>query len=172
MQAIVAVSQNWGIGHRGDLLFHIKPDLQFFRDTTRGKVIVMGRTTLDSLPGTKLLSERIPFVLTRDKALSREGVTFCHSVEELLEKLAAYPSEDIFSIGGGEIYRLLLPWCDSALVTRVEASSSADAFFPNLDEERGWVLEERGERQEYEGLGYAFCRYRNTEALPITQLKG
>ena len=139
MNAIVAVSRSWGIGKGGDLLFHLKKDMRFFRQMTLGKTVVMGRKTLDSFPGGKPLPQRRNIVLTRDRSFSRPGAETVFSIEELLRLTEGLPSEDVFVIGGGEIYRQLLPFCHRIYVTQADADPEASVFFPVLPEE-GWHM--------------------------------
>ena len=104
MKMIVCVAENFGIGNNNDLLFSLPPDMKFFRETTMGKVIVMGRGTLDSFPGGKPLKNRTNIVLTRDENFSREGVVAFHSKEDVLDYLKQFDTDDVFIIGGGQIY--------------------------------------------------------------------
>ena len=106
MNLIAAADENWGIGKNGGLLAHISGDMKYFRETTKGKVVVMGRKTLESFPGGKPLKNRVNIVLTQNQDFAPEGVTVCHSIEETLETLKQYPKEDVFIIGGGMIYIL------------------------------------------------------------------
>lgn len=108
MNLIAAADENWGIGKNGGLLAHISGDMKYFRETTKGKIVVMGRKTLESFPGGKPLKNRVNIVLTGNKDFVPEGVVICHSVEETLEKLKEYPKEDVFIIGGGMIYKAFL----------------------------------------------------------------
>ena len=119
MNLIAAADENWGIGKNGGLLAHISGDMKYFRETTKGKIVVMGRKTLESFPGGKPLKNRVNIVLTGNKDFVPEGVVICHSVEETLEKLKEYPKEDVFIIGGGMIYKAFLPWCEKAYITHV-----------------------------------------------------
>lgn len=147
MNLIVSVDKNWGIGKNNELLFHIKGDMEFFKKKTTGKAVIMGRKTLNSLPDGQPLKNRVNIVLTRDKAFKRNGVIVCHSVDEVLEKTKAYP--DAFVIGGGEIYRLLLPYCRAAYVTKVPKEADADTFMVNLGERGDWKLEKSEDFGEY-----------------------
>ncbi|MBQ8781860.1 MAG: dihydrofolate reductase [Oscillospiraceae bacterium] len=160
MKAIVAVSRNLGIGYENDLLYNIPEDKKFFRSMTLGKVVVMGRKTLESMPGGKPLKDRTNIVLTRNPDYAPQGVTVCHSEEELLTHLNRYKSDDVMIIGGAEIYRQLLPHCDTAYVTKINDEKPADKFFPDLDSDKEWTLAESSEEKDYEGIGYRFCTYR------------
>lgn len=159
MNLIVAVDRNWAIGWNNQLLVRIPADQRFFRQTTTGKVIIMGRKTLESFPGGEPLRDRINIVITRKKDYTKKGVLVVHSIEEALEQAAAYPSEDVYVIGGEEIYRQMLPYCKVAHVTKIDYAYQADAYFPNLDEMPEWVIEADSEEQTYYDLEYAFYKY-------------
>lgn len=159
IRAILSASESWGIGKNGDLLFHISTDMKFFRRTTEGGAVIMGRKTLDSFPGGKPLKNRLNIVLTRDNTFEREGAVIVHSPEEALKK--ARESElDIYIIGGAEIYALFLDLCDECLVTKVQADPPADAFFPDLAQRPEWELADEGEEMEENGLKFRFTVYR------------
>ena len=165
MTAIVAVDQNWGIGYQNQLLFRIPADQKFFRETTTGGVVVMGRKTLFSFPKQAPLPNRTNLVLTRDPSFQREGVTVIHGREELMELLKGYEREKVFLIGGEQVYREFLDLCNSALVTKIHASRPADAFFPNLDDRKDWCFKEESDAGSFEDVSFSFCRYeRNTNA--------
>lgn len=155
--AIAAVSEGWGIGKSNDLLFSIPEDKKFFRRTTLGHTVVMGRKTLESLPNGKPFKDRKNIVLSRNKSFSCEGAAVCGSIEEALD--AVNKDEEVFVVGGGQIYESMLPYCEKAVITRVSGKPDADVFFPNLDESPEWVLEEQSEEQDFEGLKYRFCVY-------------
>ena len=161
MNLIAAVDKNWAIGMNNELLVHIPDDLKRFRRMTVGKVVVMGRKTLESFPGGKPLKERVNVVLSKDVTYQPEGVIVAHSMEELSEELKKYKSEDIFVIGGESIYRQLLEQCDTAYITRIDYAYQADAWFPNLEEAKMWQVAEEGEEQTYFDLEYHFVTYRN-----------
>ncbi len=159
MKAIAAVDKNWGIGNKGDLLFHIPDDMKFFRETTRGAAVIMGRRTLESFPGQKPLPGRLNIVLTRDPAFAPEGVVVARGPDEA-EKAALDSGRPVFVIGGGEIYALMLDRCDECLITKVDAEAEADAYFPDLDKTPGWHMAEEGAELEREGLKFRFTTYR------------
>ncbi len=161
MKLIVNVDNNWNIGNEGDLVFPIREDMKFFRSTTLEKVVVMGRKTLDSFPGGNPLKNRVNIVLTRDKTFEREGAVITHSVEETLEKLNEYNTDDVYIIGGAEIYKLFLDYCDTALVTHVNAvAPKADKKFPDLSLLPQWEMSEKSEDKEENGFKFNFCTYR------------
>ena len=161
MKAIVCVDENWGIGYEGDLLFHIPADMKYFKEKTMGNVVVMGISTFRSLPGQKPLTDRVNIVLTSDKSWSAPGVVPCHSLDELFETLKRYDSSTVFVIGGASVYEQLIPYCDTAYVTKVSASKPADSFFPNLDENEDWVLARQKDEAEHKGLKYRFTTYKS-----------
>lgn len=159
MKMIVCVSENFGIGYNNNLLFSLPPDMKFFRETTQGKVVIMGRGTLDSFPGGKPLKNRTNIVLTRDKSFVREGAEVFHSKEEILKYISRFDSDDVFVIGGGQIYEMFKDVCDEALVTRVRETPPCDTFFFNIDEDARWKLKEESEIMEHEGICFSFCKY-------------
>ena len=159
MNIIVAVDKNWGIGIRNQLLVSIPADKKWFRQETTGKVVVMGRKTLESFPGGKPLPNRTNIVLTRNPDYNVKDVVVCHDTDELKELLKQYPDEEIYVIGGGAVYRELLPWCSVAHVTKIDHAYEADTFFPNLDEDPEWEITADSEEQTYFDLEYRFVKY-------------
>ena len=159
MNLIVNVDKNWAIGYGGKLLVSIPEDMKFFRSETTGKVVVLGRKTLATFPGGQPLKNRTNIILTRNPEFTAKGAVVCHSVEETLEELKKYPSEDVYIIGGDTIYWQFLPYCDTAHVTRMEHAYDADAWFPNLDEDPEWELTGQSEEKTYFDLEFTFCRY-------------
>ena len=159
MNIIVAVDKNWAIGLQNRLLVSIPEDMKFFRRETGGKVVVMGRKTLESFPGGMPLKGRTNIVLSKNPDFRVRGATVVRSVEEVLEELKQYPSEDVYIIGGDSIYRQFLPYCNVAHVTRIDHAYEADAWFPNLEEKEEWVLTGEGEERTYFDLEFRFCRY-------------
>lgn len=166
MNAIVNADENWGIGKNGGLLFRMPVDMAFFRNTTLGKVVVMGRRTLESFPQGKPLKNRVNIVLSRGLTVAPEGVILCKNLQELADALAPYPPNDVYCIGGASVYALLLPYCAGAIVTRVRAVGNADTFFPNIDEMPNWVLEEEQPQQQDGEWSYTICTYRNKAPAP------
>jgi len=159
MKAIVAVDQNWGIGKNGSLLFDIKDDLLNFRRLTEGKVVVMGANTLRSLPNGPL-KNRKNIVLSSTLPQSG-GITMMRSLSELSFELKKYGTDDIFIIGGGEIYRTMLPYCFEAIVTKVASDGGATVFFPNLDELDNWELASESQTNECGGHRFTYRVYKN-----------
>ena len=167
MRLIVAADRNWGIGRNNNLLIRIPADMKNFRALTIGKVVIMGRKTLESLPGGMPLPDRVNIVFTRQDHYSKKGVLVVHSMEELWKEVSCYDTDSIFVIGGGSIYRMLLPYCDTAYVTRLDYVYEADTCIPDLDKEPGWQLISRGEEQTCFDLIYYFDLYRNDRVLSL-----
>ena len=159
MNLIVAVDKNWAIGCGNKLLVSIPQDMKFFRETTMGKVVVMGRKTLESFPGGQPLKKRTNIVITRDKNYSVKDAIVVHSIEEALEELKKYNEEDIYVIGGETIYRQMLPYCKVAHITKINHAYEADTYFPNLDEKPEWLVTGVSDEQTYFDLEYEFVRY-------------
>ena len=159
MNLIVAVDKNWAIGNENKLLVSIPQDMKFFRETTMGKVVVMGRKTLESFPGGQPLKKRTNIVLTRDKNYQVKDAIVVNTVDELLQELKKYDEEEIYVIGGESIYRQMLPYCKVAHVTKINHAYEADTYFPNLDEKDEWVVTGVSDEQTYFNLEYEFVRY-------------
>lgn len=159
MNLIVAVDKNWAIGNDNKLLVSIPQDMKFFRETTMGKVVVMGRKTLESFPGGQPLKKRTNIVLTRDKNYQVKDAIVVNTVDELLQELKKYDEEEIYIIGGESIYRQMLPYCKVAHVTKINHAYEADTYFPNLDEKDEWVVTGVSDEQTYFDLEYEFVRY-------------
>lgn len=132
MNLIVNVDKNWAIGNKNKLLVSIPADMRFFRETTQGNVVIMGRKTLESFPQGQPLKNRVNIVITRDPDYQVKGAVVVHSVEEAVEESRKYEGE-VFVIGGESIYRAMLPLCDRAYVTKTDHAYQADTWFPNLD---------------------------------------
>ena len=147
MKLIASADKNWGIGFKNKLLVSIPTDMKFFRQTTTGKIVVMGRKTLESFPNGLPLKNRTNIVLTGNKDYRVKDAVIVHTLKELQEELKRYQSDDIYVIGGERIYRQLLPLCDTAYITRIDHAFQADTFLPNLDELEEWTMTEEGEEQ-------------------------
>lgn len=161
MKLIAAVDQNWAIGNRDDLLVHIPEDQKNFRRITTGNVVVLGRKTLSGFPGGRPLKDRLNVILTKNLDFEAGDAVIVRSQEELFEQLKKYPSNEVYVIGGGTLYKMLEPYCDEAIITKIDYSYQADTYFPNLDEKENWELVEEGEEQTYFDLIYHFDTYRN-----------
>ncbi|MCR4928978.1 MAG: dihydrofolate reductase [Lachnospiraceae bacterium] len=160
MNIIVCVDANWGIGYKNELLVRIPSDQKFFRETTTGKVVVMGRKTLDSFPQGKPLKNRTNIVITSGKGLEkRDEEIYVNSLEECLELLKNYNDDDIYIIGGASIYKQFLPYCSKALVTRVDREFAADTYFPDLDKDPEWKITKESDEQTYFDNTFEFLVY-------------
>ena len=159
MNLIVNADKNWGIGRENQLLVHIPNDMKMFRQTTTGKVVVMGRKTLESFPNGMPLPKRTNIVMTTDQDYDGRGAIVVHSEEELFEELKKYADEDIFISGGESIYRMMLPYCDTAYDTRLDYAYDADTYFPDLDALEEWEIVKESEEQTYFDLEYVFLKY-------------
>ena len=156
MDLIVAVYDDWGIGCDGTQPIALSADRKFFRETTRGAMVIAGRRTIDDFPGKKPLPGRVNVALTRADA-EIPGFTVCHSPEEAAE--LAKGAEKAFVIGGGTVYRQMLDFCHRAYVTKVHVTPESDTFFPNLDEDEAWELSEILQSGEENGIAYEMCLY-------------
>ena len=159
MNLILSADNNWAIGKDNRLLVRIPSDMKFFRETTTGKVVVMGRKTLESFPNGLPLKNRINIVLTANPAYKVKDAIVVRSKAELDVELKKYNSDDIYVIGGESVYRMLLGECDTAYVTKIHYTYEADTYFPNLDEEPGWELIKESSEQTYFDLEYHFLTY-------------
>ncbi len=159
MNLIVAVDRTWAIGCKNNLLVRIPADHKNFRRETTGKVVVLGRKTLETFPQGMPLPNRTNIILSTNPSYQVKGADVVHSKEELLEKLKEYPSEDVYIIGGESVYRMMLPYCDVAHVTKIDHVYEADAYFPNLDEADEWEITADSDEQTYFDLAYQFIKY-------------
>ncbi len=159
MNVIAAADKNWAIGYKNKLLVSIPADMKFFRQTTTGKVVVMGRKTLESFPNGLPLKNRTNIVLTSNKDYRVKDAVIVHTPEELMEELGKYDSDDIYVIGGESIYRQLLPYCQKAYITKIDHAYHADTYFPNLDELEEWEMTQVSEEQTCFDLEYVFSTY-------------
>lgn len=160
LKIIAAAASDWGIGKDGDLLFSIKQDMKFFRETTMDNVVVMGRKTLESFPGGRPLKNRVNIVFTRNREFSRDDVICVSSVEELFDVLKNYEDKKAFVIGGGEIYSLLLPYCNEALITKVNSKKRADTFINNFDDDVNWRVHQESEEYTESDCSFKFVSYK------------
>ena len=165
MNLIAAVDRNWAIGLENRLLNSIPEDMKFFRTTTMGKTVIMGRKTLESFPGAKPLKNRRNIVITKDAAYEKEGVVIVHSVEEALAAAADTPGDEVYVIGGESIYRQMLPYCDRAYITFMDHAFEADTWFPDLSADPDWVLFSESQRREHEGIEYLFRVYQRKNTI-------
>ncbi len=159
MNIIVAVDNNWAIGYKNELLVRIPADQRFFRETTTGKVVIMGRKTLESFPQKQPLKNRTNIVITKDKNYTVKDAIVVHSVEEAIEQVKDVPTDQVYVIGGASIYEQMLPFCKVAHVTKIDYAYQADTYFPNLDKNPEWKLVADSDEQTYYDLVYYFNRY-------------
>lgn len=159
MNLIAAVDRNWAIGNKGQLLVRIPNDHKMFRQETLDKVVVYGRKTLETFPLSQPLDRRVNIILSKNPNLQVRHAQVVHSVEQLLEVCREYPSEDIYVIGGASVYRQLLPYCDTAHITKIDYAYQADAYFPNLDEDPDWEITADSDEQTYFDIAYQFVKY-------------
>lgn len=159
MNLIASADNNWAIGYQGSLLASIRADLQNFKKLTTGKVVVLGRKTLDTFPSGRPLPNRRNIVLTRDKSYKIPDAEVVNSVEELMKLLKNVDTNDIFIIGGSSVYAQMLPYCDVAYITKIDYKFQADSYIPNLDEDPDWELVEESDEQTCYDLIYYFCKY-------------
>ena len=171
MKLIVAVDKKWGIGKNNGLLFDLKKDMKHFVEHTKGKVVVMGANTLKSLPNGMPLKNRTNIVLNPDgdiiDAVSK-GYVLTTSLDELLEQIFAVKDNDVYVIGGAMMYHTLLPYCDTAYITKVYSDGGATVFFDNLDTLDNWSCIEAGDTIEDNGYNINFCTYKNAHPLTFT----
>ena len=161
MKLIVAVDQNWAIGKGGDQLAYLSADLRRFKEITMGHPIILGRKTLATFPGSRPLKGRRNLILSRTPGFQVEGA----EVFGDLEALRAAAPDDAVVVGGGSVYQALLPWCDTAYVTKIDRQFPADTWFPNLDQDPGWTVMEQEPPLEEKGIPFRYVTYRRTGAL-------
>lgn len=167
MDLIVAVDNNWAIGNKGELLVSIPEDMKFFRQTTMGSVVVLGRKTLAGFPNGLPLKGRDNIILSTNPNYTVKDATVVHSKEKLLEELKNYKDRQVYVIGGGVIYDMLLPYCKYAHVTKINYSYQADTYFPNLDKLHNWSVVGESDEHTYFDLEYFFYKYENSCPLKI-----
>ena len=161
MKLIVAVDEKWGIGKDGDLLKSIPEDMKFFREKTKRAILVMGYNTLLSFPNSKPLPGRLNIVLADKNGLLIPGAVVCDYMVKLAALITNFRSDDVYVIGGGSMYRQLLPFCDTAYITKMRFDGGADTFIPNIDELSAWTIESESDIRECDGIKYSFVTYRN-----------
>ena len=164
--AIVHADKEWGIGRNGDMMFSLPKDMKFFRETTTGHTVVMGGKTLRSFPNGKPLKNRVNIVISRGQV--RDDCIIVPTMSAFMEEIKSRQNEgDIYVIGGGEIYRELLPYCHGAYVTKVDAVGGAEVFFPNLDEHPDFVCVDEGEPIDDNGYTIRFTTYKNNNVKAL-----
>lgn len=170
MKLVVAVDNEWGIGNKGELLARVRADLKYFQSLTKGNTVILGSKTLATFPGGRVLKDRVNVVLSRNPDYSPEDAFMARSEDELFEILKTMDTDSVFVIGGSQIYSLLLPYCDTAYVTKFEKSFEKDAYFPNLDASDEWDCIEIGEEQSTNpetdtesDMIFRFCTYKRVK---------
>ena len=158
MNLIAAVDKNWAIGYKNELLVRIPEDQKWFRETTTGKAVIMGRKTLESFPNKRPLKNRTNIVITKDMNYKVDVAIVVHSIEEAVEAAKDFADEDVYVIGGASIYKQMLPLCDVAHITKIDYAYDADSYFPNLEDE-GFVITESSDERTYFDLIYEFVKY-------------
>ena len=156
---IVAVDANWGIGNKNNLLVRIPADHKMFRNETTGKVVVLGRKTLETFPNAKPLPNRTNIILSTNPDYRVKDAEVVHSIEELLEHLKQYNDEDIYIIGGASVYEAMLKYVDTVHVTKIDHEYEADAFFHNLDKDENFRITAESDEQVYFDITYSFVKY-------------
>lgn len=159
MNLIVAVDENWAIGNKNELLISIPADHKFFRQETTGKVVILGRKTLETFPQGLPLKNRTNIIMSTNKDYRVKDAVVVHDLDELLSQIAKYDTEDVYVVGGESVYRLLLPYCDTAHVTKIDHAYEADAYFPDLDAMPEWKITADSEEQTYFDITYHFLKY-------------
>ena len=159
MNLIVAVDENWAIGNKNELLISIPADHKFFRQETTGKVVILGRKTLETFPQGLPLKNRTNIIMSTNKDYQVKDAVVVHNLDELLSQIEKYDTEDVYVVGGESVYRLLLPYCDTAHVTKIDHAYEADAYFPNLDAMPEWKITADSEEQTYFDITYHFLKY-------------
>ena len=165
MKAIAAVDKKWGIGLKGNLLVRIPADMKNFRNLTMGNVIVLGRKTLAGFPNGLPLQGRTNIILSTKKDFEVRNGIVVHSKKELFEELKKYDNDSIYVTGGGTVYDMLIPYCDTAIITKIDYSYEADTHFPDLDKLSNWEIVEEGEEETCFSIEYRFMTYKNHTPL-------
>ena len=155
MNAIVAVDNNWAIGNKGKLLVSIPNDMKRFREITTGKVVELGRKTLATFPNGMPLKNR-----SKDEKYKAGDAIVVHSIDELLEELKKYNTEDVYIIGGDSVYKQMLPYIDTCEVTKINYCYEADSYFPNLEKDDEWKKTGESEEFTYFDTEYTFERWK------------
>lgn len=169
MKTIFAVDNKWGLGKKNDLLFNLKADMRHFVEHTRGKVVVMGSNTLLSFPGGMPLKNRVNIVLNpngTDEDANTKGYVLVRSLDELFATIKQYDQENVYVVGGAMMYHTLLPYCETAHVTKVDADGGAEVFHDNLDQLANWHCTEQSDPIDDNGYTIRFCTYKNSAVKP------
>lgn len=162
LKFIVAVTKNYAIGKDGDLLLKIPKDLEFFKSKTLGNTVVMGRKTYESLPNRKALANRENIILTRNTSLKAEGFTVKNSSQEIIDLAKINPKNQIYIIGGEEIYTQFLDYCSEGYITKINVEISGDSFFPDIDIKKNWKKIGVYHKNNYNNVEYSIEKYKNS----------
>ena len=172
MNLITAADIKWGIGRDGGLLASLPADMKYFRDHTMGKVVVMGRRTLESLPGGRGLPGRTNYVMTSNPGFKAERCITVSSEDDLWQELSQYDTDDVFLIGGSTVYNQFYKLCDRLYVTKIEADLNADTFIVNLDEDPDFEIASESEPVTENGITYRFVIYGRRAQGSYTKQEG
>ena len=164
MNLIAAVDENWAIGNKDDLLVRIPADHKAFRQETTGKIVVLGRKTIETFPQGLPLKNRTNIILSTNKNYQVKDALVVHGLEELFACLKDYDTKDVYVIGGESVDRQLLPYCDTAHITKIDHAYEADAYFPNLDKLPEWEITADSEEQTYFDITYHFLKYERVKS--------
>ena len=164
MNLIAAVDENWAIGNKDDLLVRIPADHKAFRQETTGKIVVLGHKTIETFPQGLPLKNRTNIILSTNKNYQVKDALVVHGLEELFACLKDYDTKDVYVIGGESVYRQLLPYCDTAHITKIDHAYEADAYFPNLDKLPEWDITADSEEQTYFDITYHFLKYERVKS--------
>ncbi len=159
MIIIAHASRNWGIGKAGGLMFRLPIDMKFFRETTQNSVVIMGRKTLESFPNKKPLPNRVNIVISKNPDFNPEGVVVAHSIKEAVKIANTYKDKEIFIIGGAKIYEEMLPYADTAYITKVFEDADADSFILDFDNAPDWELTQESDDIDDNGHTIRFTTY-------------
>ncbi len=171
MNLVVAVDSNWGIGYEGTQQVVIPADRKHFREVTGDGAVIVGRRTLEDFPGGKPLKNRTNIILTRNRNFQVDGALIAHDLHELSGILKNFDRDNVFVIGGDSIYKMLLPYCRLAYLTKIKATPIADRYFPNLDEDPDWTIVSQEDAVTEDGIAYAFVLYENSHPLALPEAK-
>ena len=160
MNFIVAVTNDYAIGRKNDLLFNIPTDLKYFKEHTINKVIIMGEKTYLSLP-KRPLPKRTTIVLSNNHDFFDNGIIIKRDLNSLFEEIKKYNKDDVWVCGGGSIYNLLMDYCEKAYITKIDAIVPADIYIRNIEEEGNWEEISSSEVFEENGVTFKFKVFEN-----------
>lgn len=162
MNFIVAVTSDYAIGKNNDLLFHLPTDLKYFKEKTLNKIVVMGDKTYFSLP-KRPLPKRINIVLSNNPQFNETGIIIVRNLSELFSELKKYNTQDVFVTGGASVYNLLMDYCDTAYITKINKVVPADTYINNIEKMGNWKLEQSSPVYTENGLDFTFNIFKNTK---------